>query len=747
MADFDNLPGIYVDLTDGNLQIVEANPAPVVTVLGTAEKGATGVLYPVVRPADAVNNFGSSGTLIRGMYEGRFGGSQNTVLMRIGASAAKVLYIGDSTSVAGITVESVDKDNTAGDDLYIYWDDTNRILRVFDAESTLVFEMENGVILTDTGRVYATGSATGGAGVPIPDGPEGYGGTLMSTIPATVDVSLRFDAGDDGTTPTYMKLYEAFDKAYRSLEAFDSDFVVPMGAYMDAPNVIDDATVLGSNTYDPTTPGAVTAVELEHSGVIETSLVVQVDPAGSGVYALPTMEWYLRPGTDGNVDQVIFHAALGASDEVRFVYEYLIRDSLLFYRSWEADGELMHEWSTTRWRGAWEGGNFVTYEYAEANFAWQCANYCYNLTKNDNDCVGMIGVMPFRSTALKDIADWAGFLPTFSTAGLVTVSGGGLAGNKWMAGKLVTAFDYTELSAAENFGPSVSAQAEYDLAQSNVVPGSVVVFVDGAQNYDWTLSAATGTLGVDEIIFSDEMVVIFAAGGNVLTAWYIYDDGGSAAQFGPGFWATAEETPDGTHVSPATDIGRHLSVVSSWPILFTPVDTTGFGYVATGAPVYAGFVSQLAPQSAPTNKVVPDIQMPFRMSKTRANDLVGVHYTVFAARERGTIVVDAPTAATATSDYQRLTTIRIVNECVQRVRRTLEPFIGEGLSTPQMEAMQTSTDRVLTDTIKDGLIQRFEASVTATAIERVQGKANVELLLVPAFELRQIYVTISLSAV
>ena len=745
MADFDNLPGIYVDLTDGNLQIVEANPAPVVTVLGTAEKGATGALYPVVRPADAVNNFGSSGTLIRGMYEARFGGSQNTVLMRVGASAAKVLYVGDSLSLAGITVETVDKDNTAGDDLYIWWDDSENHLKAFDAEGTLVFEMQNDVILTDTGRVYATGTRATGGGPDIPDDGT-HGGTLMADA-ATVDASLRYDAGNDGTGLTYMELYEAFDKAYLSLEAFDSDFLVPMGAYMDAPNIVDDATVMASNTYDPTTPGAVTTVDLEHSGVIESSLVVQVDPAASGVYDLPTMEWHLSPGTGaGGVDRVVFHTALGASDEVRFVYDYLIRDALLFYRSWEEDGELMHEWSTERQKGVMEGGSFVVYEYSEANFAWQAANYCYNLTKNDNDCVGMVGVMPFRSTALKDIADWAGFLPTYSSAGLVTVNGGGLAGNKWMAGKLVTAYEFTELAAVENFGPAVGATADYDLAQSNVVPGSVVVFIDGTQNYDWSLSAGTGGGGVDQVIFSTEVTAAFA-GGEVLTAWYIYDDGGSAAQFGPGFWATAEETPDGTAVSPATDIGRHLSIVGSWPILFTPVDTTGFGYVATGAPAYAGFVSQLAPQSAPTNKVIPDIQMPFRMSKTRLDDLVSVHYTMFGARERGTIVVDAPTAATASSDYQRLTTIRIVNECVNRVRRTLEPFIGEGLTTPQMEAMQTSTDRVLTDAIKDGLLQRFEASVTATAIERVQGKANVELLLVPAFELRQIYVTISLSAV
>ena len=126
---------------------------------------------------------------------------------------------------------------------------------------------------------------------------------------------------------------------------------------------------------------------------------------------------------------------------------------------------------------------------------------------------------------------------------------------------------------------------------------------------------------------------IETAGAATLDVYYVYDDGGTQAQFGPGFFATAEEYPDGTGLDPVTDIGRHISVVGSWPVLFTPVDTTGFGYVATGAPTYAGFVSQLAPQSAPTNKVLPDVNMPFRMSKTRMDDLVGVHYTMFAARE------------------------------------------------------------------------------------------------------------------
>jgi hypothetical protein len=200
-------------------------------------------------------------------------------------------------------------------------------------------------------------------------------------------------------------------------------------------------------------------------------------------------------------------------------------------------------------------------------------------------------------------------------------------------------------------------------------------------------------------------------------------------------------------LSPNVDIGRYISTVMAWPILFTPVDATGFGYIATGAPVYAGFVSQLAAQSAPTNKVIPGISSAFRLSKSRMDDLVGVHYVVFTPRERGTVCVDAPTAAASTSDYTRLTTVRIVAETVKRLREVLSPFLGEGITTPQLNAMQTTTDRVLTDLIKDGLLQRAEASVTASAVERVQGKANLDLLLVPAFELRQIFMTVSLSAI
>ncbi len=735
MADFPNLPGTYVDLKDGNLQIVEVNVAPVVAVLGTSAQGTADALYPVVRPADASNAFGSSGTLIRGMYEVRSGGSQNVTLMRIGAKSAKLLHVGDDAGALGITIETFDKDDTAGEDLYIFWDHSEERLVVTDEDDTVLYEQIKAEILTDLGACFTSGSAE-------------VTGTDIGTeaIPVQMDLitvtGSRFVAGTDGVDGTAMDLYEALHKAYASLEASQLDLVVPMDVYMDTPNIADDpAIAVDYAMADFPAVGAETTLDLDHARVNPDSLLVMKDDAGDGIHVAYPFTFNRGAGAS-DVDQIEF-AALAASDVVKVTYNYLTTDGLLYFRTWEESGETMFQWSHEKYY--YDSVNDVTVEMHEANFAWQLANFCYNLTKNDNDAIGMVGVRPFRSTALKDLANWAGFLPVYDTNGAVTTNGDGLAGNRWMAGKLMTVWTYAEEDDDSFVG---TATDTFDLAHGDggdeaVVASSVKCTVDAVVVTEFTISHGTGTASVDEIIFEEALL-----GSEAVVVTYWYTTTALTSQRGPGFNATSDDTyADGTPLSPNVDIGRYISVVMAWPILFTPVDATGFGYIATGAPVYAGFVSQLAPQSAPTNKVMPGISSAFRLSKSRMDDLVSVHYVVFTPRERGTVCVDAPTAAGLLSDYQRLTTVRIVAETIKRLREVLSPFLGEGITTPQLNAMQTTTDRVLTDLIKDGLLQRAEASVTASAVERVQGKANLDLLLVPAFELRQIFMTVSLSAI
>ena len=739
MADFPNLPGTYTDLTDGNLQIVEASTDPVVAVLGTAAEGTADVIYPVTRPADAANTFGASGTLIRGMYEVRFGGAQNVVLMRIAAKSAKLLHVGDDAGSAGITIETFDKDASAGTDLYIFWDHSEERLVVTDEDDTVLYEMVKDEIQTDLGYVFTSGTAEavgtdiGTESVPI----------LMSSVTVT---GTRFIAGSDGVDATAMELYEALHIAYASLEASQLDFMVPMDVYMDTPNVADDSTIAVDHTDTQTvSTGGETTIDLENSRVNPNSLYVLYDSLGGGSpvrWELGTDFWFNAGAGSGDVDQIEFASALTATDTVDISYSYLTTDGLLYYRTWEESGETMFEWYHEKYKYDVVAGE--TYEYNEANFAWQLANFCYNLSKNDNNCIGTIGVRPFRSTALKDLANWAGTLPTYDANDAVTANGTGLAGNRWMAGMLMTVNTYTFESSdtIDVSGGGTSFDMGHGTGDEYVLAGSVYCTIDAAEERKFTISHGTGTGGLDEIVFEDTLVGTETV---ICTYWYI--SATTTSQRGPGFNATSDEVADGTPLSPNVDIGRYISVVMAWPILFTPVDATGFGYIATGAPTYAGFVAQLAAHSAPTNKVIPGIASAFRLSKSRMNDLVGVHYVVFTPRERGTIVVDAPTAATSTSDYTRLTTVRIVAETIDRLRDVLNPFLGEGITTPQLNAMQTTTDRVLTDLIKEGFLQRAEASISASAVERVQGKANLDLLLVPAFELRQIFITVSLSAI
>lgn len=729
MAEFPNLPGTYVELKDGNLQIVEVNTAPVVAVLGTAAQGTADSLYPVVRPADAANAFGASGTLIRGMYEVRFGGAQNVTLMRIGAKSAKLLHVGDDAGSDGITIETFDKDNTAGDDLYIFWDHSEERLVVTDADDITVYEMIKDEIITDLGYVFTSGTAeTAGTDIGTESVP-----IEMSAVTTT---GTRFVAGTDGVDATAMELFEALHKAYASLEAAQIDFVVPMDVYMDTPNVADDSTIAVFHSMtEYVATGSETTLDLDHARVNPASL--KVFKADGGTYPFAEIDWFFNTGAgSGDVDQIEFDA-LSAGDILHVSYTYLSTDGLLYYRTWEESGETMFEWFHEKYKYDTENDEIV--EFHEANFAWQLANFCYNLTKNDNDAIGTIGVRPFRSVALKDLANWAGYLPTYDTNGSVTSNGTGLAGNRWMAGKLMYSDTFT---LEENDSFSATATDTFDLDHSGVVAGSVKCTVDAVVVTEFSISAGTGAGGVDQIVFEDAL-----AGTEAVVCEYYYVSASIYTQHGPGFYATSDEHADGTPLSPSVDIGRYISVVMAWPILFTPVDATGFGYIATGAPVYAGFVSQLAAHSAPTNKVIPGIASAFRLSKSRMDDLVSVHYVVFTPRERGTICVDAPTAATSSSDYTRLTTVRIVAYTVKTLREVLNPFLGEGITTPQLNAMQTTTDRVLTDLIKDGYLQRAEASVTASAVERVQGKANLDLLLVPAFELRQIFITVSLSAI
>jgi hypothetical protein len=90
--------------------------------------------------------------------------------------------------------------------------------------------------------------------------------------------------------------------------------------------------------------------------------------------------------------------------------------------------------------------------------------------------------------------------------------------------------------------------------------------------------------------------------------------------------------------------------------------------------------------------------------------------------------------------------MRIVKACVDAIRLVGEDYIGEAITGPRLAALETAIEGTLGKLMKLEYIQRYDVVVTSTPTQQVLGQATVELVIVPAFELRQITVNVALAA-
>lgn len=617
---YTNLPGIWSEKQDGGLNIPASSSAPTVLILGTASSGNSETPYVVGRSQEAAVAFGSGGTLTRGMYEVQAGGGENIVLFRIGATAATLDGIGVNAATGGVSIVTIAKDDTAADSYEFYWDNTSsqqRLVVVNVETGTTVYDRswDEPTASVDLGEVAVYGDPTDGEGENI-----GSASAMVTLHEAGDSTSPDYDVtlthGTDGTTPSRMELYEHLFKAYQLLENERFDLVVPMDVYLDDDNAVDGDTYAAS------------------------------------------------PGTT--------YPTAGSADDI-----------LLYFYSEEYEGEWYFWWREVKASGnpdiypsgyattSPSGVDLTTTAFNEVNFAYQLANFCYTMSGNSRECHGVIGVKPPASIALRDISNWIGKLPTYTTGtdGSVTIAGSGqngtgLLGNKFMAGKY-------GFRAGVAFGGFIATDTG---------------FVDGTE---------------------------------------LEDRGGSLI-----------------------DIGQYISVCSRWVTLFNAFDSTGLGYITTMAPTYAGLVASLDPKSAPTNKTLPNSRLPYRVNNTKEDYLVGLRY-VGCRQIGGTVVVsDAPTAARPDSDYRRLTTHRIVKVVVDAVREEANPFIGFVAGAIEIASLESAISRRLKSLVMPGgYLERFEAKVTQTIQEKVQGFATAQITLVTKFELRQITLVVSLQPV
>lgn len=198
------------------------------------------------------------------------------------------------------------------------------------------------------------------------------------------------------------------------------------------------------------------------------------------------------------------------------------------------------------------------------------------------------------------------------------------------------------------------------------------------------------------------------------------------------------------------DIGSYISVVFG-PEVGLMHEKLG-AYVTSGVATYAAMVSTLDPEISTTNKQVGVAQgVRYNLSESQHNILVGSRYVTLQQKPgidqvTRVYVKDGITAALPTSDYTRLSTMRIIHSVVQIIRTKADPYIGLPNGLAQRNALSTEIQSALDQLKELNVIQKFKFTIYSSVQDKVLGNAYITLEVVPQFETRKFYTSVVLRA-
>lgn len=165
---------------------------------------------------------------------------------------------------------------------------------------------------------------------------------------------------------------------------------------------------------------------------------------------------------------------------------------------------------------------------------------------------------------------------------------------------------------------------------------------------------------------------------------------------------------------------------------------------SNGACNYAALVSRLDAWSATTGKPVYNVdRLRYDITRTQAETLIGKGLVpVQLDFSRSPRWVDGITFSASGSDYERLSTLRIVFDAVKLVRAIAQNYVGEGMSLQMRNAFETQISSALRSMQQVGAVNASDFRVQYSPS---QNKAYVDLALTPAFELREVIVSVSVN--
>ena len=196
-----------------------------------------------------------------------------------------------------------------------------------------------------------------------------------------------------------------------------------------------------------------------------------------------------------------------------------------------------------------------------------------------------------------------------------------------------------------------------------------------------------------------------------------------------------------TGTDPIGEIGRHIVVIGAE---VKPVNyPTAWGY-ANGATTFAAAMSRMSSFTSPVNKTAYNISA-VRYNPTRTQQLtlanLGVNTLALNFNKIPTFV-EGLTMAAPTSDYTRISTMRIITEASLLVRQVCQKFIGEPSTIQTRNSMETAITSALRGMQQLGALLDSDFAVSYIPAEN---KAFIDLVVTPAFELKNIEVQVAIQ--
>jgi hypothetical protein len=387
------------------------------------------------------------------------------------------------------------------------------------------------------------------------------------------------------------------------------------------------------------------------------------------------------------------------------------------------------------------------------NFGKQLANFCYQATAQENACAGVISTRPVLSWAMRNSRKTNYFAAATGVGGSSLANGDAtiyselesLFGAAWLSGDAPSVSEVRSAMASVQFGtPSTRLVNEW---YNYHIYNKTAMYTTMSGLYDSTYDAwIHGAADSDNNLLSDvNPNTASAVSSNYFASWQAVDSDGAVVV-------------DSRNVK--VDAGAYLSVFTC------PVRSVGtqlgraaitFGASlantsmnSSGAAGYAGLITSLAPQSSTTNKQVAGLLPLKLLSSSQANNLTGIRHVTLYTRSTGFTVASGLTGAHnvsryVRSDYTRLSTLRITQSAVDLIRAIASKYIGEPNNAPQMNALDAEIDQILLSMKGQGALNSYSFSITSTPDQRVLGELDINLTLVPAFEITTINLTVSLS--